>query len=178
MAESRNHFPWVAAVMTVASVGGGCGGIVSCLLMLLGIAEPSIKQVVGILLITSIYFLGVTSGLLQHVDPRRSFRLFKIYLITQIPITKSFLFSYKLFSLASCSIVLHPKSSNLDFGWQLGSDWELSVFHPAVDSGIGINIVPLFLWIFLRRFLSRHGQLNQNATEQANSNSASLGRLN
>jgi hypothetical protein len=172
MLEPKNRMSWMDAVVTVASVGGGCGGIVSCLLILMGIVGPSIMQVIGIAVILSLYALGVTSGLLQYANPFRSTRLFKSYLIAQIPILKTFAFSYKLYSLASISIVLHPDSRALDFGGQLGSDWQLSVFHPASEIGYGINLVPVLLLGVLWRFLQLRAQTNNRVPEQAGASSA------
>src|SRR5271168_2067983 len=155
MQELKNRIFWMDAVVTLAAVGGGCGGVISCLLILMGIVDPSIMQFVGIVLILCLYILGIASGLLRYVNPRKSSRLFKLYLIAQIPITKSFSFSYKLFSLASFSIVLHPDSRTLEFGGQLGSDWQISVFHPALEVGLGINLAPVLLLSILWRHLNR-----------------------
>jgi len=158
MPPPANRISWMDAVVTLASVGGGCGGVISRILIFIGMTDPSIMQFVGILVVVGLYLLGVASGLLQYADPPRSARLFRTYLIAQIPITKSFALSYKLFSLARFSIVLNPGSHSLDFGGQLGADWQLAVFHPAPEVGLGINLVPVLLLSILWRHLKRRSR--------------------
>lgn len=135
---------WKIALISVATVGGGTNGALSCLIWLAN-SRASAREFVAICFLTALYALGIWSGVVWQSDRSRGKYLAKIFLIAQVPILQFPLISFKFWAVGGYTVVFYPRSLVFDAGWYLGSNWELSLFHATPDTSIGVNLLPFGL---------------------------------
>jgi hypothetical protein len=139
------------AILLVATLGGGTSGALLCI-GALGRAGSG-RAILGILLLCAIYVLGIAAGLSLYKYAGKSMRLAALYLALQIPVVQASAFTYKLWAVAAYAISFYPTSVAFDTSWFIGTYWELAVFGPTKEFGIGINVVPIAL---LSLLFSKH----------------------
>jgi hypothetical protein len=139
------------AILLIATLGGGTSGALLCIGGL-GRAGSG-RATLAILLLCALYALGIAAGLRLYKDAGKSMRLAAPYLALQIPVVQASAFTYKFWAVAAYAISFYPTSVAFDTSWFIGTYWELAVFGPAREFGIGINVVPIVL---LSLLLSKH----------------------
>jgi len=150
--EPRKDSRTTAALLNLVTVGGGTGGMTSCLPFLLQDVGKSLKDFFAVLLIFTAYFLGVFGGTIQNADFKKGRRLIATYLVLQVPVLNTSLMGFKFFALGAYAVIFHPAPVTFEFQWYIGSDWNLSLLHKVADAGIGINLIPLVIINALRVF--------------------------
>jgi len=140
------------AWLTILAIGGGTDGVVSCLAQLIRSLGSSLKEFVAIALILAVYCVGILGGIKDNAESTKKRQFIEVYLAMQIPVLNTSWFSYKVFALISYAAIVHPAAESLEFQWFVGADWELALFHGVAEVGVGINVIPALVLIWLRKF--------------------------
>jgi hypothetical protein len=134
---------WLRWLITVVCAGGGCVGAISCLVAIQQVG--STKQVVAIMVLLSLYLIGVAAGSIRGEYPKIAYRLCQIFFWAQIPVIQSPQLTYHLSSLVSYSVTYSPTAQTLVFSWYLGGDWELTLIRGSSTVFYGVNLFAIGL---------------------------------
>lgn len=147
--STGREFPsWKIALLSVVTIGGGTNGVLSCFIWLAN-NRSNVREFVAVSFLSTLFALGIWSGVAWHIEKIRGVRLVKVFLAIQCPVLKSSIVSFKLWAVGSYSVIFQPQQMAIDAGWYLGSDWELALFHSVSDPAIGVNLLPLGLMSLL-----------------------------
>jgi hypothetical protein len=154
---------WFRRVAAVYALGGGVSGLIACIDVMgqLGVGVSLIAWI----LFVSIYALGIWLGIRLLERRPKSLLDFRHYLVLQVPILQTSVLSYFFASLVSATVI-YRGAMDLDFGYAVGSGWIFRLFQAAPEFGIGVNLVPIVLWILT------YWWIDKNEPELNNSDNA------
>jgi hypothetical protein len=137
---------WRRRLLTIATVGGGTAGALSCVSAL--DRSVSVKNTIAICCLLGIYLAGVLGGVTWENDSPNGRRLCGFFLVAQMPVIQTWAITYHVIAIFSYAVALSLGPASAVFSWYLGTDWELSLFHGVSQNVFGINILPvaLLLW--------------------------------
>lgn len=135
------------AILLIATLGGGTAGALICITALMSSPHAG-GETIAFLVLCGLYTFGVVAGLDLHRESGRR-HLGALFLALQVPVLQTAAFTYKFWVLGAYVLLFYPTSVEFGTTWFVGTSAKLTVFGPAIEFEIGINVIPIALLVLL-----------------------------
>ncbi len=137
---------WFRRFLAAVQIGGGFLGIITIFQSITQI-ELMIFNIIIVLLAFGFYSFSIYTGFLLNEGSDKAIFLTKILYMIQIPYFTTPIISCYFYS--GFYIIISTGIINVNFNYQLGSSWALTLFDKATQFAIGMNFVAVIIFAIL-----------------------------